>query len=924
MAVAMRSDVELLKAYAGARDEAAFAELVARHGPMVYRACLRILGNGHDAEEASQATFVVLLRKAGRLSGGGDLAAWLHSVARHVALRSRRGRLRRSRSEEDAAMLRSAESVVPEPGAGGPALGEDLDRELAALSAGQRQAVVLRYLEGRSEKEAAEVAGVPVGTLSRRASDGLERLRARLCQRGQVLGAAALVGLLGAEATAAVPAALLPSILAVTKLAAAGAAAGTAGIVGAVGAQHAVPLQLAEGAMKAMFWIKVKLAAAVLVGAAAVGGGGAAVIIAAAEPAVPNAAGRKPIAESGVSEKGIECRVTELIAGGKVRLSAGSAQGVREKFEFDVSRGGQPVGAVKVVAVEDKQSTAEIASVTGEIKVGDTARTRFGTVLAGPGVKPVAPAEAGKIAWGEAVDGLQAGLVPLGGAAGESWPLPTVCPACKRRNDALGPRFGGAKDCPQCHTFRMGTDSQMCQKCAELRRVCQLCGAAKPWGTTFVEGEPISLELHFKNVGENALALFDVEHGSSWSIAFAPDGLAPGWSAFWGVKDQRAIDSFVTLDLAKGAQKTASLRLASGWMFRVANPGHGGIETKPLSALPAGKYTVIASYEHAAAHPQPKPCPYWHGKVATGAVEIEIRAKGAAAAKGGEAVNGLSLRLEAAKAEYRQGEPLELRVFLDNVGDKPLVVLKRTTHVEMGIEAQDAGKQFIVSQLPPAPPPRLKAEDLAPLAAGASLELKNWEMLIRINWEIKTGHGRTGRFTIRASYRAQAEGDFWNVRKLDPNAWVGALQSNAVEVEISPMGAAGADDLAALVAKLASKDGAERAAATKRLFELDRAVTVPALEKAGARELATISPPRINVVYSLIQGLKAGSYQSSSLGAMGQKHGFTLTNPDRFSATTAPSAYVQLQAGRALADVMKALLSDEPKVVTVNLNYVER
>ena len=255
----------------------------------------------------------------------------------------------------------------------------------------------------------------------------------------------------------------------------------------------------------------------------------------------------------------------------------------------------------------------------------------------------------------------------------------------------------------------------------------------------------------------------------------------------------------------------------------------------PKSLAP-GKYAVTASYEHAKGHPEDRPCPYWHGKVTTGAVEIEIKPNGAAA-KGGDAVGGLCLRLEAAKAEYRQGEPLDLRVFLDNVADKPLVVLKRTTHVDMGIEAYDAQRQFIVSLLPPAPPPRLAAGDLAPLAAGASLELKGWEMLVRVNREIQAGHGRTGRFTIRASYRAQAGGDFWNVRKLDPAAWVGALQSNAVELEIKPRAADDQGGEAAGGLRLALKMSKDRYAVGERWDGTLRVEAVEdpvVLDRAGA------------------------------------------------------------------------------------------
>jgi hypothetical protein len=189
-----------------------------------------------------------------------NLAAWLHGTARNAAHWAARQEARRARREEEAAMVRRAQAPAP----GG--LPGRLDRELSALPAEQRQAVILRYLEGRTQEEAAAIAGCPQGTLVRRAMLGLERLRGRLYRRSPELGAALLLGLLQGEAEAAVPGTLLPSLVAASKLAATGAAAGVAG---------AKALAIAEGAMQAMFWMKVKIAAAVLVCAAVVGVGAA-------------------------------------------------------------------------------------------------------------------------------------------------------------------------------------------------------------------------------------------------------------------------------------------------------------------------------------------------------------------------------------------------------------------------------------------------------------------------------------------------------------------------------------------------------------------------------------------------------------------------------------------------------------------------
>jgi RNA polymerase sigma factor (sigma-70 family) len=241
----MCSDRELLRAYAESQDEVAFEELARRHGGMVYRACLRYLKNAVEAQDAAQAVFVVLVRQAGSLLGKRSLAAWLYAVARHVSLKAIRTRTSRARREEEAALLRDigAESA--------PALVEELDRALAAIPETQRQAVILKYVEGHSQEDAARIAGCPVGTISKRASRGIEKLRNRLQRYGPALSVAALLAMLEGETGAAMPESFLPSVLAVSKLAAGGAVAGAAGVGTNV-------MVLAEGAMKAMMWTKVK------------------------------------------------------------------------------------------------------------------------------------------------------------------------------------------------------------------------------------------------------------------------------------------------------------------------------------------------------------------------------------------------------------------------------------------------------------------------------------------------------------------------------------------------------------------------------------------------------------------------------------------------------------------------------------------
>ena len=473
------ADSELLERYGalGAAAEAAFAEIVRRHGALVYAACRRQLGETGAAEDAVQAVFMLLARKARTLSRKEALAGWLYGAASLVAREHLRAARRRKSAEKEAAEMREA----AKPAAAGPDWSDvrpELDAALGALPRHYRDAVVLSCLEGKPEAEVARELKVPAGTVKSRVSRGLEALRERLGQRGTVTSAAALAGLLSTHGVEALPAALSAKVSGLGALgaAAAGAGAGSAS------------LAMMEGAMKAMFWVKIKIAAAVFAAVAAVGGAGGtvAVKLAAGEPKA-----EPPKVGSSATEKGIECRVTAVLPGGKVLLSAGAAQGVKEKFEFEVSRDDKKVGEVKAVTVEEKQTTAEVTSVTGEIQLGDKARTRFGTVLAqpGPGEKPPAPAEAGKVAWGEAANGLQAGLIPLGDGATKNWKGP-FCPNPKC--GIMEKTAPGVGKCRGCGEATGSTSVQYCPSCAAAKRICQGCGAAKPWGAAFAEGEPLS------------------------------------------------------------------------------------------------------------------------------------------------------------------------------------------------------------------------------------------------------------------------------------------------------------------------------------------------------------------------------------------------------------------------------------------------
>ena len=182
-----RTDGQLLERFGGGHDDAAFAALVRRHGPMVMGVCRRALHNEQDAEDAFQATFLVLARKAACISKRESIGGWLHSVAYRLALRAkgraeRRGRVQKPLTDP----LVDARGLDPADAAAWREFPRALDAALDDIPEKYRTAFVLCHLEGRTCAEAAEHLGCPRGTVQSRTGRALERLRALLAQRGWV------------------------------------------------------------------------------------------------------------------------------------------------------------------------------------------------------------------------------------------------------------------------------------------------------------------------------------------------------------------------------------------------------------------------------------------------------------------------------------------------------------------------------------------------------------------------------------------------------------------------------------------------------------------------------------------------------------------------------------------------------------------
>ncbi len=171
------SDRQLLEKFVHHREEAAFAALVRRHGPMVLGVCRRMLRHSHDAEDAFQATFLVLAEKAQHLRRPERLANWLYGVAYRTALHARQRAAHRSRLEREAAAM---SAPISDPEFESQELRRILDEELHRLPEKYRAPLVLCYLEGKTNEEAARLLGWPVGSMSYRLARGRDLLRQRL------------------------------------------------------------------------------------------------------------------------------------------------------------------------------------------------------------------------------------------------------------------------------------------------------------------------------------------------------------------------------------------------------------------------------------------------------------------------------------------------------------------------------------------------------------------------------------------------------------------------------------------------------------------------------------------------------------------------------------------------------------------------
>jgi len=231
-------DAELLERYIRRRDETAFEALLHRHGPLVFGVCRRLLYNAHDAEDAFQATFLILARKANSIVPRSSVGNWLYGVAYRVAARARKSACHRTREQLGVDLTAVPDREEPAE----PDMAPLLHAEVERLPDKYRIPIVLCYLEGKTNEEAARQLQWPVGTVKIRLCRARELLHSRLSRRGVALS----LGLLAANTLRAqAPAALVQATLqAALTFAAGGAAVG--------GATSVQAFALTKGVLKTM------------------------------------------------------------------------------------------------------------------------------------------------------------------------------------------------------------------------------------------------------------------------------------------------------------------------------------------------------------------------------------------------------------------------------------------------------------------------------------------------------------------------------------------------------------------------------------------------------------------------------------------------------------------------------------------------
>jgi RNA polymerase sigma factor (sigma-70 family) len=368
------TDGELLGAFLTRQDAAALEMLVRRHAGMVHGVCRRVLGNAADADDAFQASFLVLVRRAASVVPREKVGNWLYGVAYKTALAAKRSLARRRTRERQV-------SDMPHPLAN-PELAQTelqqlLDHELSQLPEKYRLPVVLCYLEGRTRREVARQLRLPEGTLSNRLSAGRQRLAGRLKRRGLALTTGAVAALLEREASAHVPAALVATTVNTVLQVAASPAALAALLPTPVGS-------LTQGVLQTMWLAKLKLTVALALTLGMVGAGTAWTWQPAQDP-TPPPAGKAAAPQKEDAVKKARARSQELLRDALKEFNAvgDDASGLRHCVLADMAvlqarLGDRPAALKLFEQARDLVATQAEQGQSGEWRVLATAEAKAG------------------------------------------------------------------------------------------------------------------------------------------------------------------------------------------------------------------------------------------------------------------------------------------------------------------------------------------------------------------------------------------------------------------------------------------------------------------------------------------------------------------------------------------------------------------
>lgn len=848
------TDRQLLERFTAGRDEEAFATLVTRHAPLVLGVCRRILGNEQDAEDAFQAAFLVLARKAGSVGWHESVGNWLYSVAYHLASRLRLQSARRRKHEREAATMQAGnagDSVDWQQ------LGRVLDEELHRLPEKYRMPLLLCYLHGKTRDEAAEQLGWTLGEIKGRLERGRDLLRDRLARRGLTLSAALLPTVLAEGQLTAAPASLLTSTV-------------QAAVTGAVAAPVAALLK--EG-VQAMFWAKAKFVAAVLLTVGIIGSGASYWTWQATSQ--PLATATPAESEGGRTQDHQEIPLEDIWATNMPGTKAmDSYRSGKPDFLYRAPEGPLVAEIDNVlrntanaplegfaVAGRDMAALKEAHRVLTEDlaeRFNDRApkTTLLGRAVTFPRGQPLSLVISLYVAAGHAHiqkvtrtgttfsincnfvpgerltlhDKVQLALIPLGQMTPGKYRVEI--------NGRVAPQQASALDEESRKKWEEHLASRVCRwfeftvaagASAEETKPPQpavkdgLSVTVTPAKAVFAGEEAIMMNVVFKNVSQRPFKLWGVRKGWTWRLENLQDRTIWKNATLVGSQAPEVPENRPTVEAGQEFHVEA-LSAIEFYQDKAGEKRAGVVgEQGNVRCLPPGRYRAILSYSSGSAGG-------WTGAIAANPVEFEIAAdKAGDGAKASEPAvkDGLSIAVTPAKPKFAYKEPLQFTIVFKNTSTEAFSLLA-SDHPEgwkIYFERVEGDVGFWVEQGADKAADK-KVQRLEPgkaLAVVVKLGKVNFRVKRLVPPKAPDGMPLLLGSVIPGRYRVTFTKEFQAGDDKGPRRWwAGEITSQPVEIEIAagtPDGAvyfdrakqpAGTLEIAIVANKLGADDGAAK------------------------------------------------------------------------------------------------------------------